>query len=711
MPEGFLMDAKKKFIFGLALFFSVTKLYAADWFIFPIREIEGFIAKDKGIASRALVDPRAQDLFVPQAQAQIVSAFTSTTAAHYPNSVVHASQIGDAIKGKYSYSVSGVTCGKDFVAPISRSYAVVLGVSRASYYEVDRGENVEILIPITLNAQLIKPERTKIVFSVSSTEYTPFVLNKKEVGTPAANAAMTDLLTKNTIAQMKNLLESVKKNFNPKETPVKLVDKAGDFFVADKGFEVGFNIGELVEARLAKNKDADPLLFKVLSTESGYSILKIAQGKPSIGEDYLFVFESPADDSSKPKLMPVFSAKDGKQWSAAVSDLFTKDIGFKAPFQLVNVDLNFSDTMSAITRQANCLQLEKYPSVKNTFDSRDDHPNYFIRFEMSQTPVFINYGQGGVKANESFATFLSAQVVDKNGQVIFSEAGRDSYTIERTGKQGISQFNAFEISLKNSVIDLTKNFLNNVKLDPKEFSVTSVKGGKFSIKGLELPPGQDIVFEVHRPLSAKINAKTAYMRLLIDKGAEAPITSGGSTVFSYSMAPDYPEVKPGDIVKIVTLPKPNAPAVTACGSKYLGKDSLEADHLLPVINQVAYQSSKYLVSILDSDFYSDTNQLLKNGFFKLRLAAPKAPELCFKPGYVVAKKEATCERSLCNLKFLTGMKLVLEKGGAEVKEISFGEQTALSNVPEAQISNSLAYRSMLSASTIAAELTKRFNSK
>ena len=367
--------------------------------------------------------------------------------------------------------------------------------------------------------------------------------------------------------------------------------------------------------------------------------------------------------------------------------------------------------MSAITRLANCAPWDKYPSVKNTFNSRDDAPNYFIRFEMSQTPVFTNMGQGGVKAIESFATFLSAQVVDKSGQVIFSEAGKDSYTIERTGKQGISQINAFEISLKNSVLDLTKNFLKNVKLDPKEFPIASVKGGKFTVKGIELPPGQDIVLEVHRPLSVKINSKTAYMRLLMDKGAEPPTSSGGATVFSYSMAPDYPEVKPGDIVRIITLPKLNVPAVTACGSKYLGKDSLEADHLLPVINQVAYQSPRYLVSIVDPEFYSDANRLLKNGFFKLNLATPKAPELCFKPGYVVAKKEATCDKAICNLKLLTGMKLVLEKSGSEVKEFSFGEQTALTNIPEAQISNLLGYRSMLSASAISAELIKRFNSK
>lgn len=205
------MNSFKKLIAGLSLLLNVTGLYASDWYVFPIREIEGFVAKEKGIASRALIDPRAQDLFTPQSQTEIISEFTSTVAVHYPNSIVHASQIGDAVKGKYTHTAAGSTCGEGFVAPLSRSYAMVLGASRVSYYEVDRGENIEILIPVTLNAQLIKPERTKIVFSVSSTEYTPFVLNKKEVGTPAANAAMTSLLTKNTIAQMKNLLESVRK--------------------------------------------------------------------------------------------------------------------------------------------------------------------------------------------------------------------------------------------------------------------------------------------------------------------------------------------------------------------------------------------------------------------------------------------------------------------------------------------------------------------
>jgi hypothetical protein len=705
------MKTKQNIFWALIFLISSPLLHASDWFVFPIREIEGFVAKEKEIATRALVDSRAQNLFTSEAQSQIISAFTSTVAAHYPNSTVHSSQIGGAIKEKYVYASSGTSCGEGFVAPLSKSYALVLGASRVSYYEVDRGDNIEILIPVTLNAQLIKPERTKIVFSVSSTEYTPFVLSKKEATTPAAREAMTKLLTQNTVVQMKNLLDLVKKNFNPKETVVKLVDKTGDYFIADKGYEVGFNIGELVEARPFKNKDADPLLFKVLSTEGGYSILKIAQGKPAIGEDYLFVFESPADDSSKPKLMPIFSTKEGRQWSSGVSDLFTKDVGFKAPFQLINVDLNFNDTISAITQQANCAPWDKYPSVKNTFNSRDDSANYFIQFEMAQSPVFTNSGQGGMKSLESFSTFLSAQVIDKSGQVIFSETGKDNYTIERTGNQGIGLANAFEISLKNSVLDLTKNFLKNIKLEPKQFQITNVNGNKFSVKGLELPPGQDIVYEVYRPLNAKVQSKSVQMRLLMDKGAELPSSSGGTTTFSYSMAPDYPDVKSGDLIKIVTLPKLNSIPISPCGTKYMRKDSVVADQLIPIINHVAYQSPKYFVSIVDPQFYEDANQLLNNGFFKLRLSPPKKSEMCFKPGYAVVKKETNCEKSLCSMQFLTGMKLVLEKNGSEVNEVSFGENTVINNIAESELINVLGYRSMISGSVIATELTKRFNSR
>ncbi len=705
MKKSVLM---KVMLFGL---FVTAQAMALDFYVFPVREIEGFNVTNRDTATRPLVDPRAVAVFTPASQKQIISAFTENLANAYPNSIVHATQVRELIKGKYLYATDGVSCGDGFAAPVNRTYAAVVGLTRASYYEVDRGDNIEILVPITMNVQLIKPERAKIVYTISSTQYTPFVIAKKELGLKSTNDFMTKSLTTNTINQMNDLVTQVKQSFTPKDTLVKIVEKSGDLLVVDKGYEVGFKSGDELEATRLNSKDASPIIVKVLSVESSYSILKPLMGKPSKGEEYVFVFETPADDSRKPKLLPVSSDQKDQLWSPAVADLFAKDIGFQAPFQLAPVDVNFTDNMNSVQAQANCLPWDKFPSAKTVFDSRIDHPNFFLKFEMGQSPVFTNSGKGGVKTEQSFMTALTAQVVDLDGNVIFSEYGKDTYVLERVGQQGLSLVNTQEISLKNALVDLMKNFLKSVKLEPKQFKISEVKGGKFTVNGLEIPNGQNAVYEVLKPMGFKVGDKPVLMRLALDQSEGLPVSVGGATTFTYSIAPDYPDITSGDVLSLLFMPRGNTPEISACGSTFIGKDSLPANHLIPIINHVAYRSSNYIVNISDKDFYSDANRLLKNGFYKFRMPAFSPTEFCFRSGYMVKKNESTCGANGCNMKFLTALRITTQKAGVDIKDASIGEQTTVTGVVESQGDNLIGFRAMKSANDLMNELTKRFNTK
>ena len=691
----------------------IAPAFSADFYVFPIREIEGFNFTNKAASIRPLVDKRTIELLTSDTQKQIIADFTNGLLKAYPNSVVSAGQVRDAIKGKYQYQANG-QCGDGFVAPINKSYAVVMGVSRASYYEVDRENNIEVLIPITLNIQLVKPEQGKIVYTTSSTVYSRFEAKKQEIAQPATKAMITKLLATNTTKQMNELLDSIKKNFDPKETPVKVVDKSEGFIIVDKGFEVGFKLGDELEARLSKDKEGNPSIFKVISVDSGYSILKLLAGAaPNNGDEYAFVFETPADDSRKPKLMPVYSSKPENAWASSMTDIFIKDIGFKAPFQLAPVDANFNDTMNSVSAQANCVPWDKYPNSKKIFDSKEDPPGFYLKMEMGQSPIFTQSGKGGVLTKDNFMTTLSTQVIDKSGGVVFSEIGKDTYILDHVGNQGISLSNAKEISMKNALTDLMKNFLQSVKLEPKEFVVSDATKNSFKVSGLEIPQGQAVVYEVLHPTGVKVQSKEVLMKLNLDQGAEGPKSSGGSTVFSYGVsAQDFPSVRNGDKLRVFTMPKGNLPTLSSCGTTYVGKDSLSADFIVPMINHVAYKSSLYNVNISEKEFFSDANSLLQNGFYKYRIPALPATEYCFKPGYLVNKTEGSCSGAdNCNAKFLTAVKLLVEKNGATVKDSSMGEQTTIGGFAENQTSNIIGFKAMGSTSNMLNELLKRFNTK
>ena len=690
------------------LFFSAS-VSAYDFYVFPVTEIEGLDSKNKAENIRPLVDKKIVSLLTVDAQKNILESFVSKLATVYPASIVNPRQVGNAFKGSYQKMQGSVNCGDGFVAPITRSYAVAVGVTRASYYAVEKGNTTEILVPITLNVQLINPEHAKIIYTASSTVYTPFSIAKNELDTPTIIALMTKAITANTIIQLDELVDTIKNNFKPKDTPVKFIHKVQNLWVVDKGYEAGFKVGEELDAAPIKNKGANQLILKVMSVDSGYSVLKPMDGQPTLGDEYIFSIESAADDAKKPKLMPISSINN--TWSSSVADLFTKDIGFKAPFQLTSVDVNFGDTMKTIISQASCVAWGKIPSAQTIYDSREDDPGFYLRFDMSQSPVFTQASKGNVLSIESFSTILTAQVVDKNGNVIFSELGKDNYELKKTNGQGMNILNAKEISLKNSLNDLMKNFLQNVKLEPKDFVITDVKNGQFSVNGLDVPPGQDVTYEVVHPLGFKFNNKEVMVTLILEKGATLPISKAGMTTFSYSVGdPSYPEIKNGDLIRVITLPKGNVPELSQCpGLPYKGANTIDADYLIPAINNAAFKAKKYSVQISNQDFYTDVNRQLESGFFKYRLPKFEPSEFCFQPGYVVKKIDGLCNMDSCDGNMFTAIKLVINKNSVKDKEFSFGESTKIAGYSEKEATNFMGFRAMQSVSNISNELSKSIN--
>jgi hypothetical protein len=697
-----------KALAALALCMGCYKAsFASQFFVFPVKEIEG--AAEKGEAKiRPLIDRSATAFLTPDAQQEVLKHFVQQLAATYPESIVGPRQVRDVLQGKYAYLDSdSLPCGNGFVAPLRRSYAVVIGLTRASYYEVPRvGDRVEVLLPITLNIQLVKPDSAKVVASASDTLYSTFIFSKSELNSPSAKAKVTEIVLKGVKEQINSLLAEIKKNFSPKETAVRLVDSTDGVFVADKGFEIGFKDGD--EPAAISKKDGKEAIFRVVTADSGYSVLKPLAGSPQRGEEYVFLFESPADDSRKPKLLPVTSFNADRLWTHGISDILVKDIGFKAPFQLAPVDANFRDTMESISRQANCVPWDKFPSSKTVSDSRLDHPQFLMKLDYSRSPVATAVGVGGVRSTESFMTGVTAQVLDLDGNVLFSDAAVDSYKLERTAGQGISQISAFEISMKNATVALSKKIISSLQLNPSEFRISRVEKNKFVVDGLKLPEGESsISYEVIRPLDVKVAGKNTFMRLQLGDGQEEPLAEGSGTAISYSKLEDEP--KRGDIVRVRGFAKKGQQTVAECKDAYKAPGTLDADYVLPFVRQAAYVSPRHRMTITDPQFYEDVNTLLHAGFFKHRVKAKSLPETCVKSGYLVKLESSKCGVDGCAVQMLSAITLIQEKGGTRVGNYVHAEKITIEGFTEKEIANFVGLKAFETATKNITKLSEKFS--
>jgi len=689
---------------------------ASPFYLFPVKEIEG-LEKAASAIVRPLIDPAFVKRFLngepgQAAQRNVLGHFVSDLGSAYPASIIHPRQVYDVNVGNGHQFVNddAQECKKAPSFNVADTYAVLIGITRASIYEVQKGDNVEVLIPVTLNLQFIKPNLAKVVYTLSETLYSPFRFSKAEYASGAADSLIREMLVKNIKTQVSSLVASARTAFNPKDISVKLADKDGKFYITDKGVEAGFVKGEQVEAHDASGKDS---IFNVLYADSGYAVLTVADGPASVGSSLDFVFERSADDSRKPRLMPVVSSRPQDAAVSAISDIFSKDIGFKASFQLSPVDVNFAQTKMLVMRAANCVTWQKLPSMAEASGERKDPPDFFVKFTPAVTPVTLLSGSGGTKTSERFHSLVTAQVIDQFGKVVFSEIGDNDYSVDKVNGEGLNLRQAEAISLKNATQKLAANFIANVRFDPKDYKIAKVDQDKLWVEGLQgVSLAEKITFDVLHPLSAKVNGKTPVIDLEVGPGAGELAAQGELLGLPYSaLNPALPKPQRGDLIRLYAQSAPGVTKVQDCtDATYIGKNNvIEVDYLGPLLRHTFYKSKKFASYVGDPAFYTDANRLLQQGLFSLQLERP-AVELCGQPGYAIREEAVQCDDAQnCKATVAMGMNIRLKKGADFHKTFATGLQTEFSGFQPANKPLFYGYKALGNALSMQSDLLNKLN--
>lgn len=654
-----------------------------------------------------MIDKRVREILRPEIQQQLVSYFAQQIATAYPSSTVHARQVLAARSTKAFQYVDqdDQGCRDNFFVPIQQSYAAVIGITRGSWYEVVRpGGVIEVLVPITLNLQLVKPDRAKLVYTVSETLYSTFRFANRSELQAALPKLIPDKIVLGLNQQINDLTIHLKAGFQPKETVVTLIGRSGGVLVADKGFEVGFVDGDIPLA--VNRKTGAEVIFTVLAAESGYTILAEPEEKVSVGDELIFNFEAAADDSRKPRVMPVTSMM-ANDLTGAIADLFAKDIGFGAAFQIAAVDANFKDTQIIIERRANCVPWSNFESVRKDFESRQDAPDFFLKFDYSFTPVFLESGAGGVETRESFVATVAAMLVDRKGTVIHAEIGQDFHRLLKKGGRGLDINNAREVALKNATSAAAKKFIANVKFQSAEFPVTAANKSSFSVDGLSIPENTDLVYQVLRPLDVRVGGKPTFWRLSFERSDRGPNQEGSRTTIGYLATGS--EIKRGDRLTIANMPKRDQTRITECPNHYVAPGSDSADFLIPVVRQSAYASQRFQIIVSKEEFYSNANALLQEGKFKLKISPPEPTEVCLRPGYLVKREASNCSGNECSFEILSAATIILEKAGQRVGNFVQAERISTKGVAEPQMETFTSFRASESVSNNLPKLIEKLN--
>lgn len=689
---------------------------AAQFYVFPLKEIAGVSAQAR--ASYPLLDNKVMSMLFDgaagqQTHAQLIEQLVARLNEAYPTSLVHPRQVFDVKVGSGHRFVDddSLQCKSSPSVAVGDTYAVVLGITRASLYEVEKGGNIEVLVPVTLNLQFVRPSLGKVVYTVNETVYSPFRFTREEYQSGAGQQIIRDTLVRNVGQLAASLVKSAQQSFNPRDEEVTIVGRDSGLYVTSRGADAGFVKGEQLEASDAKG---ELLLFDVMYADLAYAVLKPVHGKAAVGDRLKFTFESKAGTGNKPRVMPVLSGSGGDELVSTVADLFSKNLGFKASFQLEQVDVNFAQTKLMITRSANCVNWSNVAGMAESTRANRDAPDYFLRFTPVMTPSVTLSGSTGSRSAEMFHTLVTAQLVDQFGRVVYSGMGDDDYTIDRVGGEGLSLPHARAISLKNASAKLAENFVAQVRFAPRDFQIVKVDKERLWIGGFDPTAIKDKPsFDVLRKLDVSIGGKPALLDLDVSGGGAELAAENGLLGVPYSLVnPELPKPRQGDLLRMkMSTPVGTEPAMD-CDEPLFAPPSnqFQADYMAALVRHAIYKSSKFSVHVGDPAFYADVNKFLGDALFDMRIQRKDQP-ICFQPGYAIREQSLQCsEPNNCKAQVTMALVARLRREGQAAKPYGTAVSSEFSGFPALSKTAFYLYRKLGVGLSMQAELINKLNS-
>lgn len=706
------------FAISYLLLTSPSLAQQSPFYVYPISTIDGLT----NATDNALIDPRVREILGEDAVRKIADTFVKSTADAYKGAVVSGPQVRESFAVGASYRYMPVAeCSDDraFSVPIKRAYAAVLGITRGSIYTVDKKGVTELLIPVTLNLQIWKPEKSKIAFSVADTIYTPFRFATSEVQSPAAKALIQTTLLENINQQVAFLVRESAKSFKPKESVIKVLGKDGAYVVVDGGMEAGFSVDGQISGNLVGRPGAtgdDEIIFEVISAVSGYAILKPASGGATpaqvqalrSGAQLRFEFESDSDDSEKPVLLPItgFDAASADENSAA--EIFSKSVGFASKFQILTVSRSATETHQIIKNQTRCASWDKY-DVKAQGTQRKDMPSFFVKFDLQQTDVLRKEGDGGVKTEDEFAVLASVKLLDQKMNVHYSEVAVEPYRLTKTAGQGLQEKNAVQVATKNALIRLSANFAKDAKLESRELRIAKVDGPKLWVPapGITLEQLDAAKLSFYRELTVIVGGKKVLLPLRLGESSAMELV-GSDLVATFSKIDNEYVPKAGDLVRFAGLSKPAALKIARCeGEDFVSDRTVIKPKFASVFIENAINASPRLqMQELTEGLDVRINTLLKAGMFRADIKAAQRPVACFQPGFAIRVDTPKCEAGFCNASVLNGL-ITRFRLPAGQKDIQAAQRTAVEGVPEVQRDQYLSLQSMVWFNQLQSELKKK----
>lgn len=637
----------KKIIVSTALCaaFTTTAQAAAEfqYYVYPVGGITGISQSALGGGGSeakygGMIDEKYADIFFDApTQQKLIASFKEEVGKKFPTAIVGGNQIRASRQGKYAYQpYEKSECRPDFTVNYKDSFAIAMGLSRLSVYFNSYSDFTQVLIPVTYTVRFVKLNGASVVFSKSETIYTGITSTTASLFKPGTKEIKPEYIAKIKEALLADGLKMVERHvsaaatgFTPKQSEIAIVARDGDYFIFSGGSEVGFTSGEDFDA---VNEKGEEFSFTVQYASNGVAIAVASDFSPEIkkatnglrtGNKLTFSFSKQGKDDAKPSVMAIQykPAVGGKLTDKQVTDnallsIVADDIGFKAPFNLIKHDADFSRLKNQIRGEANC-DSSIYQTMNGFSDNSTklrNNPDFYLKLDTFNSPVFTATGVGGVSTKSIFSNTVSLSLIDRSSLVNQVFVGNHGYELERTAGKGLDVNQANEINLKNAALVSMEDMLKGFAVNNKTIKIKSTAPGAILLAE-PLPVAVFNQAKIVRPVSIGRSGKPPLLMPLAQNIGQLVRPNEETDKIQIKG-----EIKTSDLIMLGSSDPKNKPLKFCDDSRkrhFLMTPSLTSPGLIEgaIGRQVAFKAKGFNLIETDQAYLASIESALKEGFF------------------------------------------------------------------------------------------------
>jgi hypothetical protein len=364
------------------------------------------------------------------------------------------------------------------------TFVAYLQIPRVSQYRINKSPKlVDLYLPITMSLNFSNMVTGESLYSYSYTYYSKYETTyDSEKNVQETEKTIVGLYRSTFRDLLNKIMSNAKENFHPFSIQAKIRKIWNDNYVLDRGNEKGIVKGDIIVDQYGNH-------LSVVHASSKYSVAQKMLGDPRIDSVFSKFSNESIDELKKPKVM-LLSGMGERQITSVpenvIYQLFLNALGKKASFSLISINTGFYDMQKALIETTN---------LKQEVTQNRELPDYFLRFYF-YGPFYTN-----VPSNKAYVTYDNYTIMacgdflDRSGRVLYSKCVDEKITDEVFGDIRYSNEARVEVILKNSIIKLANDFIENVRFKQIELPLTKVEKTQISIEDPYnvLMPGSNLI--------------------------------------------------------------------------------------------------------------------------------------------------------------------------------------------------------------------------